>query len=176
MLLVGMPVCSKRQWVISRILTLCCRTRRQQQFVRRWDGEVAFSVWLSCTFTSMTMRLSVMHKYQGLIFFILLLSPTHLKFFCYFRRTSQFSHSRSSSQWKFVGSYDNKLLFIVCRWYKELFVVKIYKILKRQNVLVIILQYIGKNKLIIVSNYLSFQNLLCENTFKECLFYFIFKI
>ena len=51
--------------------------------------------------------------------------------------------------------------------------VKIYKILKRQNVLVIILQYIGKNKLIIVSNYLSFQNLFCENAFKECLFYFI---
>ena len=82
----------------------------------------------------------------------------------------------SSSHWKFVGSYDNKLLFIVSRWYKELFIVKIYKILKGRNVLVIILQYIEKNKLIIVSNCLSFQNLFCENTFKECLFYFIFKI
>ena len=43
----------------------------------RWDGEWAFSVWLSCTFTSMTMTLSVMHKSQGLIFFTLLPSPTH---------------------------------------------------------------------------------------------------
>ena len=69
------------------------------------------------------------------LFYSFALAHTFLYYFC---QTSQFSHSQSSSHWKFVGSYDNKLLFIVSWWYKELIVVKIHEILKRWNVLVII--------------------------------------
>ena len=69
------------------------------------------------------------------LFYSFALAHTFLYYFC---QTSQFSHSQSSSHWKFVGSYDNKLLFIVSWWYKELIVVKIHEILKRWNVLVVI--------------------------------------
>ena len=103
----------------------------------RWDGEVGIlclaELYIHINDYDIERDAQVTMSY---LFYSFALAHT---FLCYFRQTSQFSHLQSSSHWKFVGSYDKKLLFIVSWWYKELIIVKIHEILKKWNVLVIIL-------------------------------------
>ena len=136
--LVGMPVCSKRQWVVSRIPTLCCRTKRQQQFVTTlgWWGGIFCLAELYVHINdyeierdAQVIRSDLFYSFAlAHTFEVFLLFPPNFPVFILL----------SSSYWKFVGSYDNKLLFIVSWWYKELIVVKIHEIWKRWNVLVIL--------------------------------------